>query len=88
MTKDNIYQVIKENVLEILADTPPEMITSDKRLKDLGANSVDRMEIVTMTMENLNINTPLVEFGALKSIGDLTDFFYDKKNGIGSDIAP
>ena len=29
-------------------DIPTEAITIDGRLKDLGANSVDRMEIVTL----------------------------------------
>ena len=80
MTKGEILQIIRENVLEILEETTPEMITVDKRLKDLGANSVDRAEIVATTMERLDMKIPLVELGAVKSIGGLMDFFYEKKN--------
>jgi polyketide biosynthesis acyl carrier protein len=79
MTKGEILHVIRENVLEILEDIPPETISTDKRLKDLGANSVDRAEIVAMTMERLDIRVPLVELGQVKSIGGLIDFLFDKK---------
>ena len=46
MTKDDVFQVIKKNILEVIPTISSEKITLDKYLKDLGANSVDRAEIV------------------------------------------
>ncbi len=85
MTKEKLFQILTDNVIEVLEDTTPEMITAEKRLKDLGANSVDRLDIVTMIMENLELKVPLVEFAAVESIGDLADFFYAKKSAALSD---
>ncbi len=79
MTTDQIFQTIKKNVIEILPDIQQEKITIEKRLKDLGANSIDRMEIVTMTMEDLELKVPLIEFGDVNNIEGLVNVFYEKK---------
>ncbi|MGA1867990.1 MAG: acyl carrier protein [bacterium] len=78
MTKDEIFSIVKKNIIEILPDIPEEAIEIHQRLKDLGANSIDRMEIVTMTMEALRIKVPLVEFGEIKNIEGLVNFFHEK----------
>lgn len=79
ITKEEIYQLANDNTIKILPGIIPEMITIDERLKDLGANSIDRMEIVTMTMESLGIKIPLVEFGKAENIEGLINLFYEKK---------
>ncbi|BAP56491.1 acyl carrier protein [Thioploca ingrica] len=80
MTKDEIFQIIKKNTLEVLPKVAPEMITIDQQLKNLGANSIDRMEIVTLTMEDLNIQIPAVELGKTYNLQSLVDLLYNKKN--------
>lgn len=80
MTKNEIFQIIKKNVLEILPKIPEEIITIDQRLKDLGANSIDRMDIVTRTMEDLAIKIPLVELAGVQNLQELVDLLYETKN--------
>jgi polyketide biosynthesis acyl carrier protein len=72
MTKSEIFEVVKKNALEIL-DVGSDMVTIDKSLSDLGANSVDRVEIVTLTMEDLGIKIPFMSFAAATNIEDLVD---------------
>jgi len=72
MTKAEIFEVVKRNALEIL-DVAPETITIGKSLTDLGANSVDRMEIVTSSMEDLKIKIPFMSFAGAANIEDLVD---------------
>jgi len=79
MTKEDIFQIIKKNIIDVLPDIPDDIITPDKYLKDLGANSIDRMEIVTFTLEDLELKVPLVEIGELKGIQGLIDYLYEKK---------
>jgi len=81
MTRDEIFQLIRNNVIEVLGDKiTPEDITIEKRLVDLGANSIDRGEIVVMTMEDVGVKVPLVELGKAKNIQDLIEILYESKN--------
>ena len=72
MTKAEIFEVVKKNALEIL-DVAPDTVTMGKSLTDLGANSVDRVEIVTMTMEDLGLKIPFMSFAGASNIEDLVE---------------
>lgn len=80
MQKEEIMDLLKETITSIVPEIEAGMIAEDKSLKDLGANSVDRMEIITETMEELAITVPMVEFAKIKNIGELVEFFYTTKN--------
>lgn len=80
MTKDEIFQVIVRNCREILPELKAHRFQPQERLKDIGANSIDRAEIIAMTMESLSLNIPRVELFGAKNIGELVDVFYDKSN--------
>lgn len=81
MTKDEIFQIIKRNLLEILPDLPPDAIELAKSMKDLGANSVDRMDVVIQTKEQLGLKFPLNELGGVENLQGLVDFFHAKGSG-------
>lgn len=78
MTKDEIMRQIKLVIMEVLPSVVEESITIDKSLTELGANSIDRGEIVLNSMMDLGIKVPLVEVGVLKNIGELVNFYYSK----------
>lgn len=82
MTREKIFQTIKQNTLEILPNLSHQEVTIQKRLKDLGANSVDRMEIITMTLEALEIKVPLIDLGQATNIEGLVDILYKKNQKI------
>ncbi len=78
MSKEKIFEIVKKNVMEILDDVDPDEITIDKQLKALGANSIDRVEIVTMTIEDLNIKLSPSELGSVNNLQSLVDLLYSK----------
>ncbi|MGI6668759.1 MAG: acyl carrier protein [Acetivibrionales bacterium] len=80
MGRDEIFNVIKRVVSEILPDVDSGAVTQDKSLKELGANSIDRVEIVTMVLENLNIKMSPVELGGISNIEGLVDALFKKVN--------
>lgn len=80
MNKDEIFEVIKENILEVIPDISIENITFNDSLKEIGANSVDRADIIMFSMESLNIRVPMVKFGNAKNIGEIIDIMYEAKN--------
>jgi polyketide biosynthesis acyl carrier protein len=73
MSKEYVFGIVKNTIMEVLPDVKPEMITIDKALKDLGANSIDRMEVVTMSMEELGLKIPLMSFAQVSNIEGLVD---------------
>ena len=77
MSKEDVTRVVKECIIEIIPEIPGNAIDINASLKDMGANSVDRMDIVLQAMENLNINVPPVEFGKINNIKGLIDLLHD-----------
>lgn len=76
MSELDVFQVVKKVTSEVLPFLPPDNITIEKNLKELGANSIDRMEVVTRSMEELGIKVPLVEFGKVKNLEGLVNVLH------------
>ena len=74
--KEEIFAVIKANTLRILSEVPPDHITIDGNLTDLGANSIDRVEIVIYSLQELNLKIPAPELHGLKNLRAVVDLFY------------
>lgn len=47
-------------------------------LKEIGADSIERVEIMTAAIEDLSLKMPLVELGRAKDIKGLIDILYEK----------
>ncbi|MEV0593885.1 phosphopantetheine-binding protein [Nonomuraea cavernae] len=73
MTNTQIFETVKENVLKVLPDLRPGDVTAEGTLTDLGANSVDRADVVTMSMEDLGLTVPVSEFQEVHDIRSLVD---------------
>ena len=80
MTNKEIFQILLEHVKEILAGLENYDFKGSDSLKDLGANSIDRAEIINMTMESINLDIPRIELFGAKNIGELVDILYEKKS--------
>ena len=73
MLKEHVLGVVKKVISQVLPDVESEMISYDKSLKELGANSIDRMEVLTMSMEELGLKIPLMRFAHVSNIEGLVD---------------
>lgn len=78
MSKQNVFETVKSVILEVLPDLNPELVTIEKQLKELGANSIDRMEVVTMSMEALGLKLPMMTFAQVSNIEGLVDVLTEK----------
>ena len=69
MTQEEVFDVLKENILNQLEDEVEESeIDINKSMFDLGANSLDVVEIVTNTMRELRIKIPRDELAEMKNM--------------------
>lgn len=66
-----VLDVIRRNVLELLPDLDPADVAPQHSLAGLGANSIDRADIVAMSMEDLGISIGVTEFAGVNDIGTL-----------------
>lgn len=71
--QQRIFEIVKANALKVLVDLKPEDVTLDKSLADLGANSVDRVEVVMYSMEDLNLNVPKTELHGVRDLRGLVE---------------
>lgn len=68
---DPVLTAIRRSVVEVLPDLDPELVTEGRSLTELGANSIDRADIVTMTMADLGVSVPVLEFRGVSDIAAL-----------------
>jgi polyketide biosynthesis acyl carrier protein len=73
LTTDDVFAVVRATVLEVLPDLDAAQIRIDGTLSDLGANSIDRADIVTMAQERLGIVVPVTQFRAVADIWSLVE---------------
>ena len=71
MAPSEVFNVIVNHTKEVLPDLENHAFNADDSLRELGANSIDRSEIIMMTMESLSIRIPMIELAAAQNIGDL-----------------
>jgi len=76
MTKEHIYSVVKKHLLQTVEDLQESRIDPSQSLKDLGANSLDIVEIVSVSMRELKIKVPRSELAKLTNIGGLVDLLH------------
>jgi len=74
--KRRIFEIVKSNTLNVLPDLLPADITIDKSLSDLGANSVDRVEIVLYSLDDLHLKIPTSELHGVRDIRALVDLLF------------
>ena len=78
MTRNDILDLIARHTREIVPGLDEHEFVPTDRLADLGANSVDRAEIVMLVQESLGLSLPRVELFGPKNIGELADLFLTK----------
>ena len=78
MDREEIFTIITHHTREVIPELEGHCFQPIDSLKNLGANSVDRSEIVMMTLESLCLNIPLIDIAAAENIGELAGILYAK----------
>ncbi|HVO37595.1 MAG TPA: phosphopantetheine-binding protein [Spirochaetia bacterium] len=75
MTKEQVIEVIKKNIVANIDDVDPATIDPQKSMKDYGANSLDMIEVVSTSMRELKIKVPRSELADINNIDQLAEKF-------------
>lgn len=78
MSKEEIFKVITESTVEIIPELEGTDFKMTDRLADLGCNSIDRADIVSLTLESLDLRIPRVVLGKANNMGELAEVIYEE----------
>lgn len=78
MTKQEIFNLIVEHARDVVPALQNHTFQEFDSLRDLGANSIDRSEIVMMTLESLSLSIPLIEIARAENISELAELLNGK----------
>ena len=78
VSRESIDRAVREVLAVVLPSVPPGAITGDKHIRDLGADSVDRVEIILMLLDRLHLDEPMSSFGPLPDIDALVGFLHER----------
>jgi acyl carrier protein len=83
MEKQEILDVIKENLAAVVEGVSVDQIDPKKAMDEYGASSLDVIEMLSNSMRQLKLKIPRTELGHIKNIEELVDTFYQYANNKG-----
>jgi len=76
-TREEILGIVKEHLMDNLEDDLDEAdFDPSKSMKDLGANSIDIVEVVSCSMRDLKVKVPRADLADLKNVNELVDLLF------------
>lgn len=78
MNQQDIFDLITNHAREVIPALASHDFKQADSLRELGANSIDRSEIIMMTLESLSLNMPLIYVARAENIGELASIIHGK----------
>ena len=78
VSRHAVELVVREAITVVLPSVQADAIAGSKHLRDLGADSVDRVEIVLMLLDRLHLDEPMSSFSRLPDIEALVTFLHER----------
>jgi acyl carrier protein len=75
-TRDDVLAVVKRHLVDTVEGIDADAVDPAKSMKDLGANSLDIVEVVSCSMRELKVKIPRAELNKLTNINELVDLLY------------
>ena len=81
ITREEVFGVVRSIVLEILPDLDPNAVRMESSLVQLGANSIDRLDVTMGALEALRLHVPITEFAGISNLEGLVDALHRHVQG-------
>jgi acyl carrier protein len=75
VTRSEILAVVKTNIYKIVEEAQSIEIREEMNMRDLGADSLQIVEVVSRSMKELRLKVPRTDLMKAKNINDLIDLF-------------
>jgi len=70
-----MFATVKANIREIVEGTKDVDIREDQSMRDLGADSLEIVEVVSRSMKQLQIKVPRTQLSGASNLKELLDLF-------------
>ena len=77
ITREKVLEVVKGHLVDTIEELEGVEIDPSKSMKDLGANSLDIVEVVSCSMRELKVKVPRAELNKLTDIDALVDMLFE-----------
>lgn len=78
VNKDTILETLYRHTREVLPELADHAFKEGDSLRELGANSVDRADIIMLTLESLSLRIPMVDLARAENIDALAEIIHAK----------
>ena len=76
MEREEVASVVRKHVAAVIVDLKVSDIDMSRSMKDLGASSLDMVEVVSLAMRELKVKVPRSELGKLTNMDGLVDLLH------------
>ena len=76
MEREEVASVVRKHVASVVGDLKPSDIDMSLSMKDLGATSLDMVEVVSLAMRELKVKVPRSELSKLTNMDGLVDLLH------------
>ncbi len=76
VSRDQVLEIVKGHLVDTIEELEGVEIDPSKSMKDLGANSLDIVEVVSCSMRDLKIKVPRSELNSLTNMDELIDLLH------------
>lgn len=76
MTREDVLEVVTRHLVDTIEELEGVEIDPAKSMKDLGANSLDIVEVVSCSMRELKVKVPRSELNTLENINQLVELLH------------
>lgn len=74
MTKDEIFEKVKKLIAERLAVNESKIVPEASFIEDLGADSLDTVELLTQLEQEFNITIPDEDAEKITTVGSVIEY--------------
>ena len=75
-SKTEVFAVVTRHLIDICPDIDSGRVALEVSMKDLGASSLDMVEVVSCSMRELAVRISRQELSDIKDIGGLVDLLH------------
>lgn len=76
MNRDDVMSVVLKHLADAVDGLTPSEVDPKLSMKELGANSLDIVEVVSSSMRELKVKIPRTELVKLTNVDALVDLLY------------
>jgi polyketide biosynthesis acyl carrier protein len=81
MGSEAVFATLLAQIRDVVPELGGHDFTRGDSMADLGVNSIERSEVLLLTLDAIGLKLPPREFHGAKSIGELSDLLYAKLAG-------